>query len=44
MILFAPTSVLPRIVGEDEGGGLNGAQLLNSLDVLNLTQGRRRRP
>jgi hypothetical protein len=26
---------LPRVAGEDEGGGLNGAQRLNGLNDLN---------
>jgi hypothetical protein len=28
----APTSILPRVAGEDEGGGLNGLNDLNSLN------------
>jgi hypothetical protein len=35
-----PPLVLPRVAGENEGGGLNGAQRLNGLIVLNdLNQG-----
>ena len=30
-----PTSVFPRHAGEDEGGGLNGAQRLNGLNGWN---------
>jgi hypothetical protein len=30
-----PPLFLPRVAGEDEGGGLNGAQRLNGLNVLN---------
>jgi hypothetical protein len=35
-IAATPTSFLPRDAGEDEGGGLNGAERLNGLNVLNL--------
>jgi len=33
--LKPPPLVLPRVAGEDEGGGLNGAQRLNVLNGLN---------
>jgi hypothetical protein len=33
---MAPTSFLPRVAGEDEGGGLNGAERLNNLNILNV--------
>src|SRR5258706_12895389 len=31
----SPTSFLPRVAGEDEGGGWDRAQRLNGLNVLN---------
>jgi len=31
----SPSFILPRDAGEDSGGGLNGAQRLNALNVLN---------
>ena len=31
-----PPYILPRVAGEERGGGLNGAQRLNVLNVLNL--------
>jgi len=34
--LKPPPLVLPRVAGEDEGGGLIGAQRLSGLNVLNL--------
>ena len=34
-IVQTPTSFLPRDAGEDEGGGLSGAQRLNGWNVLN---------
>src|SRR4029434_1927011 len=38
-IVPAPTSFLPRVAGEDEGGGLNGEPRLNDLHVLLNSQG-----
>ena len=35
LIVQAPTSFLPRVAGEDEGEGLNGAKRLNVLNGLN---------
>jgi hypothetical protein len=35
-IVQAPSFILPRDAGEEEVGKLNGAQRLNSLNVLNL--------
>ena len=30
-----PPLVLPRVTGEDEGWGVNGAERLNGLNILN---------
>jgi hypothetical protein len=31
----APSFILPRVAGEDRGGGLNGAERLNDLNGSN---------
>ena len=35
-IVQALSFILPRVAGEERGGGLNGAQRLNDLNDLNL--------
>src|SRR4029453_9252252 len=35
-IVPAPTPFRPRVAGEEEGGGLNGAERLNGLNILNF--------
>ena len=34
--------ILPRVAGEDRGGGLNGAERLNGLNDLNCLNGAQR--
>jgi len=37
----SPSLVLPRVAGEERGGGLNGEKRLNGLNDLNASDGRR---